>query len=344
VARTSWQQVWARSFQRSVASLTKSALKQGPLTAALVPWVPTAPAPTRSGRWINGVALEATGARRYYLFRPARLALGERLPLVVMLHGCGQDAKGFAQSAQMNSIATRERFLVLYPEQDRLANAQRCWNWFETRSGRAQTDMRLVLQAIDQACLLYGADRHRVAVMGLSAGASLAGLLVSEHPDRFKAAVMHSGVAPNAAHSSRTAWSAMQGRRSAVSPEVGEGRELPPVMVIQGGSDRVVAAINGRRCAEYWAEAKGALEAKPRTVQRGKRYPMTVTPFKVGSREEVTLLEIPALGHAWSGGTRNRQYSDHRGPNVSSMAWTFVSKRLQAEAARQFQRPSFLAR
>jgi poly(3-hydroxybutyrate) depolymerase len=67
---------------------------------------------------------------------------GERLPLMVMLHGCGQDAKTFAASTRMNVVAARERFLVLYPEQDRLSNANGCWNWFETRSGRAQARRR----------------------------------------------------------------------------------------------------------------------------------------------------------------------------------------------------------
>ena len=98
------------------------------------------------------------------------MKFGERLPLMVMLHGCGQDAKTFAASTRMNVVAARERFLVLYPEQDRLANAQGCWNWFDTRSGRAYGEAALIMAAIDQVCLLHGADRDRVAVAGLSAG------------------------------------------------------------------------------------------------------------------------------------------------------------------------------
>jgi hypothetical protein len=30
--------------------------------------------------------------------------------------------------------------MVLYPEQDRLSNLQNCWNWYDTRSGRAQRE------------------------------------------------------------------------------------------------------------------------------------------------------------------------------------------------------------
>ena len=64
----------------------------------------------------------------------------------------------------MNRIAMRERFLVLYPEQDRLANGQGCWNWFDTRTGRAYGESALIMKAIDQVCLLYAADRTRIAI------------------------------------------------------------------------------------------------------------------------------------------------------------------------------------
>ncbi len=112
----------------------------------------------------------------------------------------------------MNAIAQREGFLVLYPEQDRVANAQGCWNWFDTRSGRAQVEAALVVAAVDQVIQRHGADASRVAICGLSAGASLAALVAARHPERFAAVAMHSGVRPGAAQSSATALAAMRGR------------------------------------------------------------------------------------------------------------------------------------
>ena len=53
------------------------------------------------------------------------LRAGEKLPLLVMLHGCGQTGRELAASSRMNRLAVRHRFLVLYPEQERLANAHR---------------------------------------------------------------------------------------------------------------------------------------------------------------------------------------------------------------------------
>jgi len=52
--------------------------------------------------------------------------------MLVMLHGCHQDAKSFAAGTRMNSLADREQVLVLYPEQRLFANHSHCWNWFDS--------------------------------------------------------------------------------------------------------------------------------------------------------------------------------------------------------------------
>lgn len=288
--------------------------------------------PAGEGDWIAGAALGAAGARRYRLYRPPEVRFGERLPLMVMLHGCGQDAKGFAQSTRMNRIAARERFLVLYPQQDRLANAQGCWNWFDTRAGRAAGEAQLIMNAVEQVCLLYAVDRERIAVVGLSAGASMAAVLVTRHPDRFRAVVMHSGIPPGSAHSGLSALAAMHGHGKAsalpASPQ-SANTSWPPLMVIHGGKDRTVASSNGLAAVRVWADAAGASPVALRIQQRGKRHPMTVTDFKAAGSIVATLVEVPQLGHAWSGGAQSQPYGDALGPDASRMAWAF--------AARQFK-------
>ena len=291
--------------------------------------------PRGEGEWISGIAVGTAGARRYRLFRPPGVQPGERVPLMVMLHGCGQDAKSFAQSTRMNLIASRERFLVLYPEQDRLANAQGCWNWFDTRSGRAYREAALITRAIDQVCLLYNGDGARIAVAGLSAGASMAALLVTQHPGRFKAVMMHSGIPPGTAHSPMSAVVAMNGLRQSrplmVTPEA-MTTVWPPLMVIHGSADRVVSASNGNAAVRVWAGAAGARAQKSRIVQRGKRYAATVTDFKLRSDTVATLVEVHKLGHAWSGGAPSQAYSDRQGPDASRMMWAFAARQFRAAA------------
>ncbi|MFC5498924.1 alpha/beta hydrolase family esterase [Caenimonas terrae] len=328
---------WARAFERSFKVLARSSLRAGARAAGLglKAQIDKRRPPAGEGDWIAGIAIGAGGARRYRLYRPPAIQSGEQLPLLVMLHGCGQDANSFAQSTRMNLIAARERFMVLYPEQDRLANARGCWNWFDTRAGRAAGEAELIMGAVEQVCLLYAADRARIAVAGLSAGASMAALLVTRHPDRFKAVVMHSGIAPGSAHSGLSALAAMHGHGTATALPSGPGsasvpRSWPPLLVIHGGRDRTVAASNGQAAVRVWAEAAGASPVALRSVQRGKRHPMTVTDFKAGGATVASLVVVPQLGHAWSGGAASQPYGDARGPDASRMAWAFVARQFPA--------------
>jgi len=328
---------WARNLRRQFAAITRLASAAGQRALAKVPKPAAArrKAPTGAGSWIPGVAIGAAGARRFRLYRPPGLKPGERLPLMVMLHGCGQDAHDFAASTRMNGVALRERFLVLYPEQDRLANAQGCWNWFDTDSGRAYGEAALVLKAIDQVCLLHPVDRTRVAVAGLSAGASLAALLVTRHPERFSALIMHSGIPPGTAHSTLSALSAMHGRRATLPLAASAGAVAaawPPLLVIHGDADAVVSLHNGEAAARVWAQAAGARPGAARTVQRGQRRPMSVTDFKRGRHTAATLAVVHGLAHAWSGGAASQPFSDARGPDASRMAWAFAERQFQAQA------------
>ena len=336
---------WAGLVSRSVKALSRLVPAPPRKRTKIAARRPAARAAVKrasnaAGEWRSGIALGPTGARRYRLYRPPGIGRTETLPLMVMLHGCGQDADAFAASTRMNAIAARERFLVLYPEQDKLSNAQGCWNWFATRSGRARGEVAAILSAIDQACVLYRADRSRVAVAGLSAGASMAALLALAHPTRFAAVAMHSGVGPGMAQSSATALAAMQGHRRAAPIEPADGATLPPLLVIQGTLDRIVAPSNGRAAAQSWVAAADAVdgvaahEPAPRRVQRGQRYPMDITDFKRRGRLVASLIEVVGLGHAWSGGAARQAFSDPSGPSASRLVWAFAARQFAAISTR----------
>jgi poly(hydroxyalkanoate) depolymerase family esterase len=336
-----------RAYQRGLNALAKVALSNGKRIAGRVrsAAVQQMKPPPGRGDWIAGVGIGPAGARRYHLYRPPGLALapGEKLPLMVMLHGCGQTGRDFAVSTRMNRLADRERFFVLYPEQDRLANAQGCWNWYERRSGKADAEAATLLAAIDQVLLLYPVDRDRVALAGLSAGASMAALLATRYPAHFKALAMHSGVAPGAAKSPATVLGAMRGQHAppisatAVGKAIGAAAQmsaLPPLLVLHGDADPVVATSNATSSAAVWALATGATAGAHRLLQRGKRHPMRITDFVGNGKTLVRLCEIQGLGHAWSGGASSVSFSDAAGPDASKLVWAFAAQQFKASPTR----------
>lgn len=287
-----------------------------------------------SPNWTTGIAIGAAGPRRYRLYKPPGLRRNERLPLLVMLHGCGQDAEALAGSSRMNTVAARERCFVLYPEQDRLSNVQGCWNWYDTRTGRAQAEANSITAAIEQICLSQPVDRSRVALAGMSAGAGMAVLLATRHPERFCAIAMHSGIAPGVTHSSAGAIKAMFGRSVTTSPlpPVPPDVRLPALLVIHGAADHVVAPGNGAEAAMRWAMRVSAKAGKPRKVQRGARYAANITDYRKSGRLIATFCEVERLGHAWSGGAAGHPYSDSKGPDASRIIWSFFARQFANRA------------
>lgn len=359
----------ARAYQRNLKAFARAAgavskpvrakavsrLRAAPRTGAVAPAPLTARAPRPAakpvplrGDWISGVAPGPAGARRFHAYVPNGLALrpGDKLPLLVMLHGCGQTGRDMAAVSRMNRLAARHRFVVLYPEQERMANAHGCWNWFERRNGRAEAEAATLLAAVDKVARRLPVDLARVAVAGLSAGASMAVLVAALFPDRFCAVAMHSGVAPGAAESAATALAAMHGRRqahlpappaaaAAVTPTAttalpfGTPAALPPLLILHGDADGVVSVRNATATALLWAGALDARAGAIRTLQRGRRYPMRVTEFKARGRTVVALREVVGLAHAWSGGAAQRPYSDPAGPDASALLWAFVARQFE---------------
>lgn len=112
--------------------------------------------------------------RTYALFSPPSTGSspGPR-PLLVLLHGCGQDAESFARATRMNEVAVRENAYVLYPEQSADANPARCWSWFNNENQLTENgaDERNWLSALTQSLARsLGTDQSRTFIAVLSIG------------------------------------------------------------------------------------------------------------------------------------------------------------------------------
>jgi len=111
---------------------------------------------------------------RYGLYAPPGLRDDEAAPLLVVLHGCRQRALGFAYAAGLTKLADRARLRLLCPQQRRLANLYRCWNWFIPQAQRGEGEIRVIRAMLDDVASRVPVQAGAVAAVGLSAGGALA--------------------------------------------------------------------------------------------------------------------------------------------------------------------------
>src|SRR3954466_11248832 len=74
------------------------------------------------------------GRLRMLVYAPPRLPSGA--PLIVVLHGCHQDAMGFAANAGWLALARQCRCALILPGQTAENNRGRCFNWHRPADAR----------------------------------------------------------------------------------------------------------------------------------------------------------------------------------------------------------------
>src|SRR6185503_7213879 len=134
--------------------------------------------------------------REYLLYLPRKFASLERAPLVVWIHGCRQDPEAFAAGTRIARFADERGFVVLLPRQSRMANSERCWNWFDRRTAAGNGETAIVAAQTEEVIEKFGIDPARVYLAGLSSGATLAATLAMRKQGLFAAVAIHSGLPP----------------------------------------------------------------------------------------------------------------------------------------------------
>jgi polyhydroxybutyrate depolymerase len=243
------------------------------------------------------------GRERSYLMHVSAAAGNRTLPLVIALHGAGQDAAAFAVETQFALEADSHDMIVVFPDGTGTTPGSRSWN-AQFCCGLATKqhvdDIGFISALIDRIAADLPVDRRRVYATGMSNGGMLAYQLAAAHPERLAAI---------AAVSSTIGGTSRDGDRFVIAAP-----DRPvPVMIVHGREDSYVLFDGGSSsmlsfpkrsnmavsdAVSFWTTVDGCAVAPEQTEPMpGKLRRVAYPNCKAGS--EVILWEIEDGEHNW---------------------------------------------
>ena len=251
--------------------------------------------------------------RTYTVYLPASYTPGDKLPLLLSLHGLTQTGNIMMQFTGFNTYADLYDFIVVYP--DGINNS---WN-VGFAGGSTANDVGFLSALIDTLNAQYGIDLNRVYSTGFSNGGFMSYRLACELTDRIAA------IAPVAGTMTDEAWGSCQPSRNI------------PVMHIHGTSDFVVFYNGGfgnksvEQVLELWrgfsnCPADAVIIDLPDLVPEGSTV-QTHTWAPCDDSVEVVHYKVINGGHTWPGSVGTTGIGNtNRDIIASDEIWKFVSR------------------
>ncbi|MCB9276435.1 MAG: PHB depolymerase family esterase [Lewinellaceae bacterium] len=248
------------------------------------------------------------GNLRVFAYVPE--GLSANAPLVVVLHGCLQDAAETARQSGWNELADKYGFLVLYPQQQPSNNLNNCFNWFVPEdkhrgSGEALSIRQTVAYAVQQ----FKLDERRIYISGISAGGAMAAVMMATYPEVFRAGAVMAGIPYGAAADMATGFQAMRGE-IVLDGDTWEARvrdqypayegKYPALAIFHGADDAVVSFVNAEELSKQWAALLDLDAETPATTDTWEQNDKVKRSAYKDSAGTTVLLQyaLDSLGHA----------------------------------------------
>lgn len=302
-----------------------------------------------AGTWTTDKYQGIYGARNFKVYVPSTLKKNEKAPVVVMLHGCQQDAQVFSIGTRIEKWADKEKFIALFPEQNKTYNSFKCWNWILPANNSRAGETQVIINMLDSVLEKYNGDSERVFAAGMSAGASMVNILGNCYPERFKALASHDGTQYYSSYMGVDfAEVVLNGANvpSSISAGLGNNCSLfvenrpkkMPIIIFHGMKSPLMSPMhaiqvenefkmfndyldNGRMDLSYFLEKD--VVSVPDTKTYG--YNLYTT---TNSDHEVIIERymINNLSHGWSGGVKDLPYNEPNGPDASALIFKFFKR------------------
>ncbi|MDQ3140592.1 MAG: PHB depolymerase family esterase [Pseudomonadota bacterium] len=203
---------------------------------------------------------------------PDHLAPGA--PLVVVLHGCTQNAALYDRGSGWSKLADRHGFAVLFPEQTRANNANLCFNWYsqgDARRGRGEAAS--IAQMVRHLIARHDLDPAQTFINGLSAGGAMTAVMLACYPEMFAGGAIIAGLPFGVAEGVPEALERMRGQgmpsRAALASRIANAADhdgpWPTLSVWHGTADFTVSIANAGAIVDQWRDRIGLGEAEGQT-------------------------------------------------------------------------------
>lgn len=268
------------------------------------------------------------------VYVPSTLPSNTKVPLVVVLHGCAEDASAIETDTAWNQMADKNNFIVLYPNLRNPENKINCWSFYDVKTQTPNSaEVMQIKTAIDTVKAQHSIDASSVFLTGMSAGAAMTSVMVSCYPHEFRAAAAHSGLP----YGYSETW--QQGLEQAHSgPPAKMHGDLAcdpqnfrgPMMAIHGDDDHTVNELNTERIMHDFVETQGNVEQSTQVITPWNplMHSYKQTDYHLNNQLVGRKVIVHGMGHKWSGGTPMHIFTDPRGPNATQMIWSFFQESL----------------
>jgi len=275
--------------------------------------------------------------RRYAVHLPHDYDGSQKLPLVMVLHGCRQNEQDIRQISSFDKLADQAGFVVVYPfvtSYSGLRN-RNCWGWwhrYEIEAGAGEVED--LWQIVNEVATEFELDRRRIHVTGLSSGAGMAVAMLVAHADGIASGAAVAGIPYGETARAVNLWG-FDGRFKPVEAVVGAmqqalrpGAHAVPLMVVHSDADETVNIRAAHNLRDSWGRCFGVDTELPQVRASGVTLGAPWVHSCYGGVSQNGLVEtlfLEGRGHGWYGGTPG-PYSYPDAPDVSRWIWDFFCR------------------
>lgn len=266
------------------------------------------------------------GRLQMFVYRPDVLA--DPLPLVVVMHGCGQTASEYLELSGWRNLADATGALLVLPQQRwglwpfsifpsfNRNHIDRCFNFADLRdSQRDQGEALSIRQMVGAAQDALPVDPAQIHVTGLSAGGGMAAVMLAVYPEVFAGGAIIAAppyrcgtrtISAAEACGVTTALDFMPNSAPDETPQEWGDRvraavpdlagPWPRVAIWQGEADETVDPSNARELIEQWTNVHGTDQVPDIEETRG------VAEYRAYANAAGEIVveswTLPGFGHA----------------------------------------------